>query len=242
LSFDEQGVNDVDETHFVRDTVERSMKRKRAQARAVDDDDDPTVLDDERDSNELSDDEIDERIDAIHERNRRRVTDIIDTGADLITLQSGCAKGKWQALFERDDGHPRLPFGLRTAQMYMAVAKSPVLTNPKNLEFLPPSLGAMYEMLPIPPTKLQEYIDAGSIHPDITRECVAKLMNDFVSAHTFTLVSDALHTLTYFGGLWPQAPRDMLKAIREKATSDPIDIDLLLQWLPHIRDALKEEV
>ena len=47
---------------------------------------------------------------------------------------------------ERMFGQSLVPFGIRSAQMLMAVAQHPVISNTKHVSFLPPSWGTLYEL------------------------------------------------------------------------------------------------
>jgi hypothetical protein len=59
-----------------------------------------------------------------------------------------------------------LPFGDRTAQRLMEIARNPVLSNPTYRSLLPPSWRTLAELTRLPVPVLQQAIDDGKISPD----------------------------------------------------------------------------
>ena len=104
------------------------------------------------------------------------VTSILETGRLLIEAKAEIPHGDWERLFR--DGlfpHHPVPFGTRTAQMLMAIAKDPVLTNPKFASYLPPSWATLHDMVGLPEDEFEQYIDLQMIHPEMTRANVNQL-------------------------------------------------------------------
>jgi hypothetical protein len=92
---------------------------------------------------------------------------IIETGRLLNEAKAEVEHGDWLKLVEA------LPFGARTAQMLMAIAANPVLSNPNHGSHLPPSWRTLYELTKLDDQVLLAKIEDHSIHPDIERKDVA---------------------------------------------------------------------
>jgi len=67
---------------------------------------------------------------------------------------------------------PLLPFGARTAQRLVEIAKQPLLQNPTHGSDLPPSWRTLYELAKLP--DLSERLEADPITPGLERAAVAK--------------------------------------------------------------------
>lgn len=65
----------------------------------------------------------------------------------------------------------------RKAQMYMEIARHPVLSNAKFVSHLPPSWGTLYELTKIRPhEKLEQMIADGLVRPDLERAEVEEII------------------------------------------------------------------
>lgn len=107
------------------------------------------------------------------------VASIIDCGRALIAAKVELGVGDWGRMFAESDepvAHP-LPFSIRSAQMYVAVAGSMVLSNTNHGSLLPPSWRSLYELTKMPEDRLEEALASGDITPDMTREQVRRLVN-----------------------------------------------------------------
>ena len=68
----------------------------------------------------------------------------------------------------------QLPFGARTAQMLMTIARHPILSNAKYVSHLPPCWGTLYDLASIPDCELIDLIETNQIHPGMERADVKK--------------------------------------------------------------------
>jgi Protein of unknown function (DUF3102) len=101
---------------------------------------------------------------------RRGVESIIQTGQRLIEAKEDpdLPHGEFTAMIESE-----LPFGPRTAERLMAIARNPVLSNPTHVSVLPPSWGTLYELTKLDDELLLQKIEAGEITPEVGRATVA---------------------------------------------------------------------
>jgi hypothetical protein len=95
---------------------------------------------------------------------------IIETGRRLNKAKDELAHGGFTKMINE-----RLPFGPRTAQMLMTVAKHPVLANPNHGSHLPPSWRTLSELATLPPKTVLARIEDGTITPKMERKDVARL-------------------------------------------------------------------
>jgi hypothetical protein len=92
---------------------------------------------------------------------------IIETGRILTEAKRNLPHGEFGKMIDE-----KLPFSRRAAQMLMAIAKNPVLSNPKFVSFLPPSWGTLYELTAYPDGELKEMIADRTINPETRRRDV----------------------------------------------------------------------
>jgi hypothetical protein len=102
----------------------------------------------------------------------RAVDAIFATGRELIAAKAALKHGQWQRMFAH---YPHavtdpLQFSVRTAEMLMAIARHPVLSNAKPVSLLPPSWGTLYALTQLPKPVLKRAFDRGAITPETTRE------------------------------------------------------------------------
>jgi hypothetical protein len=95
---------------------------------------------------------------------------IIETGQLLIAARDALPRGAFTTMVTNE-----LPFGPRTAQMLMAVAEHPVLSNAKHVSLLPPSWGTLYQLTRLPLTLVEQYVEDGTITPKLERKDVMAL-------------------------------------------------------------------
>ena len=95
---------------------------------------------------------------------RKAVESIIETGGLLIAAKEQLHHGEFQKMIQE-----KLPFGPRTAQMLMTIAKHPVIGNAKYVSHLPPSWGALYDLTMLPHQELLGLIEDGYITPETQR-------------------------------------------------------------------------
>lgn len=104
---------------------------------------------------------------------QKQVSSIVATGKLLLAAKEGPQKlphGEFGKMVDSD-----LPFGARTAQSLMLIARHPVLSNAQYLAHLPASLTTLTDLAQIPPKLLLTEIEAGAVHPDMKRADVANL-------------------------------------------------------------------
>lgn len=87
---------------------------------------------------------------------------VIETGRLCIDAKNNLAHGEWMRM--ADD---LLPFGLRTAQRLMDIARDPKLSNTSNLSFLPPHVSSLVELTKLDDDEFAERIKDGTINPDM---------------------------------------------------------------------------
>lgn len=108
---------------------------------------------------------------------RQSAEAIIATGRLIAEAKEAMEYGEFTAMVEQ-----ALPFTARTAQMLMAIAADPRLTNPKRVSLLPPSWGAMYELTRLKDEDLDRGFAEGVIKPDIERNEIAAIRKDAARA------------------------------------------------------------
>ena len=86
------------------------------------------------------------------------------TGQQLIRAKKKLGHGRWMQLFEPGG----LKFGIRTAEVLMAIAGHPYLGNSQNYANLPASYAAMYELSRLDAGMIQHGVTQGMISPGTT--------------------------------------------------------------------------
>jgi hypothetical protein len=103
---------------------------------------------------------------------RQAVESIVETGKLLIEAKAKVDPGNWLKLAEE------LPFGERTAQRLMEIARHPILSNPTHGSHLPPSWRTLYELSKIDDQVLLARIEDHSVHPGMERKHVALITGE----------------------------------------------------------------
>ena len=88
---------------------------------------------------------------------------VIKTGQLLSQAKRQLPPRQWLAAFESR----KLRFGLRTAEMLMALGRHPILTKTKYISSLPPAWSILYLLSRLPPEVLEQGIIDGVIHPEL---------------------------------------------------------------------------
>jgi hypothetical protein len=98
---------------------------------------------------------------------RASVEAILEVGRLLTAAKEALPHGEFGKMVEAD-----LPFGDRTAQMLMAIAADPQISNPKFISHLPANWGALYELstLKLNEEQFERGIEKGAICPDAERK------------------------------------------------------------------------
>src|SRR5262249_1283376 len=127
-----------------KDIYERTIKRQEAwqQQAAAEADADSAEL-----PNTIS---VDEAVANITTTWPKRAAALIATGQLLNRYRDELPHGEFTPMIEE-----KLPFGERTAQMLMEIARNDVLTNPQYLAALPPSITTLNTLAHVPEDKLK---------------------------------------------------------------------------------------
>jgi hypothetical protein len=99
----------------------------------------------------------------INEATRNSSGWIIETGLILLRAKEQLAHGQWLSMWETR----RMPFGVRTAEMLMKVARHPILRDPKSISSLPVSWSILYVLSQLPANLVQQEIIDGTINPEL---------------------------------------------------------------------------
>ena len=92
-------------------------------------------------------------------------------GQDLADAKQRLPFGDYTAMVEED-----LPFSVRTAQRFMAIAKYPMFEHKKYANALPPAWSTLYELTRLPEATFRSGVQRKQIHPDMERQDVARLL------------------------------------------------------------------
>jgi hypothetical protein len=125
--------------------------------------------------------ELAQKISATYEQatdfSRRAVACYVQAGKDLVKAQTILGHGNWTPFVE-NKLYPQCGINMRKAELLMAIAQDPVISNASNLTLLPTALSALYEARTFGP-RLQALLDRKKIEADTTagdiREMVADL-------------------------------------------------------------------
>jgi hypothetical protein len=98
------------------------------------------------------------------------VASVIETGRLLNEAKETLDHGSFEAMVRL-----KLPFTPRTAQMFMQIAKHPVISNPKHVSLLPPSWGTLYQITRLPLDLVKECVGDKRINPKTERKDIAAL-------------------------------------------------------------------
>jgi hypothetical protein len=103
---------------------------------------------------------------------QQAVESIIETGKLLIEAKDKLKHGEWQDMLQL------LPFGERTAERLMAIARHPVLSDATHVSVLPPSWGTLYELTRVPDDLLLARIEDHTINPDMQRKDITAITDE----------------------------------------------------------------
>ena len=114
--------------------------------------------------------DVTKTVERINKSMKRAVESITQVGLELIAAKKKFNHGDLNELYKL------LPFSERTAQRYMAIAKSPRLAVTVDMAELPNSVSALYEIVKMPQPEYTEARQAGIINSSTTAE-VIKIFN-----------------------------------------------------------------
>jgi site-specific DNA-methyltransferase (adenine-specific) len=106
----------------------------------------------------------------VREAWQHAVESIVETGRRLLEERERTPHGRW------DDVVALLPFGARTAQQLMAIARHPLLANARHASHLPPAWDTLYRLSRL--DDLDERIAGGDVTPELERSTVDGWLRD----------------------------------------------------------------
>lgn len=147
---------------------------------------------------------------AIHTVCRRSA---VAVGKLLIAAKDRLEHGDFLSMVEED-----LPFGERTAEKLMLVARNAVLSNPTHESDLPGTWTVLYELALIDkkleaPGTLEAWIKRGIVHRDIKREEVEDLVEHELALKDETSISEVY--LDFVAHLRSLSREDCLEALED---------------------------
>lgn len=198
--------------------------------------------------------QVDHFIEEITAAWNKQVAAIIEVGKLLIRAKDELEYGQFTEMIGR-----RLPFGERTAQRLMKIAKHPLLSDPTLMSVLPPSWALLHRLTEFPERELQQILADGTIHADIESEEVEALLEEIrgTGLYDFERVPKALNVLIKFMLGWPDvtalAPDVMDVMVdrpkpkhryfgKDDTTFRLDDVPELTKWLNDLHAALKQEI
>jgi hypothetical protein len=94
---------------------------------------------------------------------QKSVAGIVEAGLRLIDAKNELEHGEFLAMVKND-----LPFGQRTAQYLMAIAKHRVLSNPQRFAYLPPCLSTLSELSRLPHDLVEQFMLDNTVSAELT--------------------------------------------------------------------------
>lgn len=166
----------------------------------------------------------------IREAWQKSVGGIIDTGRLLNEAKKEVGHGSWLWMFSGTNSD-RVPFVPRTAQVIMAVAAHPLLSNTSHGSYLPASYRTLYDLSRIPDDILTKALADGRIRPETQRKDIKALLPRSIMRNE-----------------WRDAPADISRQVaddivlgdfREMCADLPdASVDLIFTDPPYDRDSL----
>ena len=117
---------------------------------------------------------------AIAQRWQDSVVAIIDVGKLLWRAKATLPHGDFGPMVESN----KVPFEMRTAQRLMAIAEHSILSNTTHVSHLPVSYGTLYQLTRAPDENLEAWLEDGTVHPEMERSEVLKLLRQLSRAQT----------------------------------------------------------
>ena len=99
----------------------------------------------------------------------KTVESILAIGHLFLAAKKMLPHGEFQHVFVD------LPIDRRMAEIYMAIARNPVIGNAKHISHLPIAVSTLYQLCRLPPAVLQGAIAHGRVHPGLQRDEVRAL-------------------------------------------------------------------
>jgi hypothetical protein len=130
---------------------------------------------------------------------------IIAVANDLLKAKDELDHGDFEQMVNN-----KLPFGPRTAQMLMSIAKHPVLVNPKHASLLPASWYTLAILARLKPARLERLIADGTVNADMKREDATALLGRAVAQQFFGDSASSEKPETECGWFTPQHILDLV--------------------------------
>jgi hypothetical protein len=130
---------------------------------------------------------------------QKAVASILETSRLLIEAKDELPHGKFGEMIKK------LPFGERTAEMLMTIAKHSVISNPKHVSHLPPSWGTLHRLTALPDEALEDMLASGIIHADIQRKEVDAIIEKLDAVYLWVNLRKSLIMLIAFMNKWPKS-------------------------------------
>jgi len=186
---------------------------------------------------------VDEFATRIRTNWRKLAEGIIETGKLLIKAKEVLGHGQWQTMFDENNPN-RLPFGDRTAQMLMQIAKHPIISNPKFISVLPASWGTLHKLADLPDKALEAMLADGTISADTTSKEVDELRKKIRGdgIYIWANLREGLNTLIKFQANWPD-PTEIADQVIEEYWDEgtPLrELAVLPQWITGLCNACKQ--
>jgi hypothetical protein len=100
----------------------------------------------------------------IRAASRKTVESMIQTGKLLVEAKAKLKHGEFIAMLRSD-----LPFGPRTAQRLMRIARNPAISKASNWSHLPEALSTLSDLAALSPKTVNLKVASGEINPGTTR-------------------------------------------------------------------------
>jgi hypothetical protein len=158
---------------------------------------------------------------------RTATASLIETGRILIEAKKNLDHGEFGPMIRT-----KLPFGERTAEKLMAIARHPIISNPTHESHLPPRQEALYLMTRLPLEELEKMLADGTINPNTERKHVEKILLNIRKDgldNTKNLY-DAIEVLQTFRNKWREPTNLAARAVDDDGV-DLEELPLLSPWI-----------
>ena len=120
----------------------------------------------------VSDEQLQQWADGVTRQYRKFVDNVVAIGRELFRIKAQCPHGTFERMFKGNlySVATPIPFGIRAAEMFMAVAAHPILSKANHGSFLPSSYRTLYELSRLPTAVLTKALSTGLIHPEMERQ------------------------------------------------------------------------
>lgn len=156
-----------------------------------------------------------EAADYVLESYGKSIAYMIETGCRLNEVKAKVGHGNWLPTLEL------LPFGVRQAQRFMAIADHPDIRNASHETHLPASVYTLSVLAQLPTGEIPKRIEAGEITPELDRATAQAWVSTYSAArqealNAWSQASDAaLHVLSYLKTYGPPPDTDVYVTVSE---------------------------